>query len=118
MHWTLVFFEWKAGWWRSRAQLRSDESADLFWGIEAYAEKQAVLLERRAASYAKYWMPALKDKGLTPSWLVRYTGTEVEVAEQAGGDVEEDEDQDNSASEGEDLDMREDQIYDDFEIGV
>ena len=93
-----------------------DESADLRCGIEAYTEKQAVLLERRAASYAKYWMPAIKDKGLTPCWLARYTSIEVEVSGNTVGDVEEDED--DSESEAGDLEMTEDQIYDDFEIDI
>jgi hypothetical protein len=113
---TLTFFERKAAWWRGRKHLRVDEPEDIRHGIEAYAEKQAVLLERRAVSYAKYWLPLLKSKGVIPCWSDKYGGGgegEPDVAKLAGDDGDEEQ---HSESEGEDIDITEDQVHDDFEI--
>ena len=83
----------------------------------AYAEKQAVLLECQAVSYAKFWLPILKSKGVIPCWSDKYGGGgkgEPDVAKLAGdgdSDIEQ-----HSESEGEDIDITEDHVHDDFEI--
>lgn len=108
---TITFFEWKAEWWRSRTGLRI-EAEDLCHGLDAYAHKQAALLERRASSYATYWLPILKENGFTPPWEMKYTNSiHSKVA-----DMIDDEAEDNSADEEDDTAITEDQVVDDFVI--
>jgi hypothetical protein len=117
---TLTFFEWKARWWRKRTHLRLTESGDLRNGIAAYAEKQAVLLERRAANYAQHWLPVLKAKGITPCWEGKYSTCEHHVSVVNGQD-DEDEDKDDVDGDSEveqDAEITEVDVYDKFEIDI
>jgi hypothetical protein len=65
---TLVFFLWKAVWWRKQAQRRLDANPALQSGLLACAEKQAVICERLALKFAQRWLPLLKANGVHPTW--------------------------------------------------
>lgn len=87
---TLAFFEWRAGWWRDQGLRRSHTAeVDICHGLQAYAEKQADLLEQLAHKYAKYWLPILKAKGISPCWESRYPldGTAVMSAVHVEADI-------------------------------
>lgn len=71
----IVYLEWKAGWWREQGILRGKANAgdfDILDGVEAYAQKQASILERLAAKCAGYWLPTLLKHGFKPEWAGRY----------------------------------------------
>ena len=72
----LMFFKWKASWWRVQGELRNNVTADIASGLKAYAEKQAVIYERRAHRFAHRWLPVLKAYGVTPEWAVTYSDTD------------------------------------------
>jgi hypothetical protein len=71
----ITYHEWRARWWQSRAACRSDADDSVLHGVAAYAEKQACLSERLARQCAAYWLPALKEKGISPEWEERYPVT-------------------------------------------
>jgi hypothetical protein len=121
MHRTLAFFEWKARWWRNHTHLRLTESDDLRHGIDAYAEKQAVLLDRRATNYAQHWLPILKAKGITPCWEGKYSicGHHVPVVNGQDDENRDKDDVDGDDSEVEqDTEITEVNVYDKFEIDI
>ena len=64
----VMFFEWKAQWWRSRAHCRSDADDGIIHGVVAYAEKQAHFCESFAQSCVGVWLLLLKSKGAAPDW--------------------------------------------------
>jgi hypothetical protein len=69
----LSYHEWRAKWWRTRAQLRKGlVHEDIFHGVVAYAEKQAHVCEQLARRCAIYWLPILHVKGITPAWAASY----------------------------------------------
>jgi hypothetical protein len=118
---TLAFFEWKARWWRNRTCLRLTESDDLRHGIDAYAEKQAALLDRRATNYAQHWLPILKAQGITPCWEGKYRigGHHVPVVDGQDDENAEKDDVDGDDSEVEqDAEITEVDVYDKFEIDI
>ena len=69
----IVFFEWKAHWWRIQGRQRSALPQQAS-GLIAYAEKQAWILEKRAQRFAAKWLPLLEQHAMTPEWAVRYKG--------------------------------------------
>jgi hypothetical protein len=122
---TLVFLEWKAGWWRKQAYRRADSPVDLRHGIEAYALRQAALQECIADRHAKHWLPVLKAKGFTPCWALRYSVTQAStdnysaMVEATNGEDEEAEVSDDGDVDEEDVDdneFEEDKLYDDYEV--
>lgn len=115
---TLTFFELKARWWRSHVYLRLDVPDDVRHGIDAYAERQAALLEQRAVNYAQYWLSALKAKGVTPCWEVKYFGTSQVETNEAAVLTEGGSDDDGENSENEEGDITENTVHDDFETGL
>lgn len=68
----VMFYEWKAAWWRGQATRRVDIDATIIQGVTAYAEKQAYLCESFARSCVASWLPVLKDDGPAAEWEVRY----------------------------------------------
>ena len=68
----LEFLTWRASWWRSRPSHRETVDTALASGLIAYSEKQAVVLERLAQSFAKQWSPILKKKGFQFKWQRHY----------------------------------------------
>jgi hypothetical protein len=68
----LEYQKWKAAWWRTRSALRTDNDGTILSGVSGYAHKQAAICERMAARCAHYWLPQLKDKGITPPWANEY----------------------------------------------
>lgn len=69
---TLVSFEVRAAWWRRRKHLRAGIDPSTAHGVNAYAEKQACLLERRVTQYSTCWLPFLASYGVIPSWSEKY----------------------------------------------
>jgi hypothetical protein len=72
MRCALAFFEWKVAWWRSQADRHFEEEDSIYHEVKAYAEKQAVLLERLAQCHAKHWLPTLYKHGISQSWMAKY----------------------------------------------
>lgn len=71
--WQVVtYLEWKGRWWQRQGPRRSDVDSATLHGIAAYAEKQAYLWERLTSSSAAFWLPTLKEKGISPEWEDRY----------------------------------------------
>lgn len=68
----LVFLEWRAKWWRSKATCRDDIDAALASGLAAYSEKQAVILEGLEQSFAKIWSSILKKQQTQMIWQTKY----------------------------------------------
>jgi hypothetical protein len=118
---TLGFFEWKARWWRNCTRLQLTESDDLHHGIDAYAEKQAALLDHHATNYAQHWLPILKVKGITPCWEGKYSigGHHVLVVNGQDDENADKDDVDGDDSEVEqDAEITEVDVYDKFEIDI
>ena len=69
----LVYFSWKADWWRSqRDRKRGYVDLATYYGIKAYAEKQASVFERLAQSFAVTWSKVLKKQNLRATWQAKY----------------------------------------------
>jgi hypothetical protein len=78
MRYVIIYHEWRAQWWQSQAVHWSDtDDAKLYHGVTAYAEKQAHFSEQLAWRCAEYWLPALKEQGVSPEWKKRYSVTMV-----------------------------------------
>jgi hypothetical protein len=73
----IAYHEWKAQWWRSQVARGSDTDDSRVHGVTAYAEKQAHLSEQLAWKCAERWLPALKERGVSPEWEKRYPVTAV-----------------------------------------
>jgi hypothetical protein len=73
----IAYHEWKAQWWRSQAARHSDTDNVRLHGVTAYAKKQAHLSKQLAWQCAEYWLPALKERGVSPEWEERYPVTPV-----------------------------------------
>ena len=73
----ITYHEWRAEWWRSQVARRTDADDTSLQGIAAYAEKQAHLSEQLAQRCAEFWLPALKEKGISPAWEERFSVTNV-----------------------------------------
>ncbi|KAH8108919.1 hypothetical protein DFH11DRAFT_1516183, partial [Phellopilus nigrolimitatus] len=71
---TLTYSDWKATWWRGQAALRDNEHlrADIRDGLRAYAQKQAVMWEQLAVSFATRWYKLLASNGLKTDWPEQY----------------------------------------------
>ncbi|KAH8105654.1 hypothetical protein DFH11DRAFT_1464741, partial [Phellopilus nigrolimitatus] len=66
---TLVYCDWKAGWWREQATLRRvSEDPALAAGLQACAEKQAVIWEGLAMSFAARWYKTVTARGHAIEW--------------------------------------------------
>ena len=64
----IEYLNWKAAWWRERSTLRTHTDTTVSSGISGYANKQAAICSRIAEQCARYWLPRLKGKGITPLW--------------------------------------------------
>ena len=81
----LAYQKWKAAWWRTRSALRTHDDGTILSGVSGYAHKQAAICERMATRCAHYWLPRLKDKGITPPWAneyVDFTSPVVQLSEE------------------------------------
>ena len=68
----IAYHGWRAAWWRDRGVSRSQADATVLSGLSGYANKQASIYTRMAERCALYWLPHLKEKGLTPEWASEY----------------------------------------------
>ncbi|KAI0684251.1 hypothetical protein BC835DRAFT_1409185 [Cytidiella melzeri] len=65
----VVFFDWKARWWREQARLRCGNiSASLASGLTAYAEKQAHMYEALSLKFYNMWNPFFTARRLLAQW--------------------------------------------------
>lgn len=69
---TLVYCDWKADWWRTQSSLRADAGIEVLSGLQAYAEKQAVMWESLGISFASSWYKTLVANGHETEWPERY----------------------------------------------
>jgi hypothetical protein len=99
----LVFFDWKAGWWVTRADARTGVDEVLREGLQAYAAKQAAILKNMARRFSDLWYGRHVANGLVPEWPDEYV---------IGHST--DEPMDTSNTVGDDLEDLEDDIYDDI----
>jgi hypothetical protein len=72
MQQVLEYHKWKAAWWCTQDALRTHDDATILSGVLEYAHKQAAISLRLATQCALYWLPRLKNKGITPSWAAEY----------------------------------------------
>jgi len=72
MRQVLEYHKWKAAWWCTQGALRTHNDATILSGVSGYAHKQAAISLRLATQCAYYWLPQLKNKGITPSWAAEY----------------------------------------------
>lgn len=61
---TIVYLRWKAEWWRGQVDARADAEAHLLSGLNAYAHKQAAMLDRLATRFCCSWAPSLLKIGV------------------------------------------------------
>lgn len=115
----VMFFEWKAKWWRSQGSRRSvssDADDSIIHGVAAYAEKQAQLCVRFAHSCVDIWRPLLRSDGVVPDWeaytsatTVASLATDVSFAntihEECTGDESEETDADSRGGDDDDGDL-------------
>jgi hypothetical protein len=64
----IAFLDWKAAWWRSQSQRRSDVRNDIQDGLAAYANRQGHLMQHLAETFAAMWYPILTKAGLQIEW--------------------------------------------------
>ncbi len=74
----IVDMEWQAQQWKTRVNARSDVSPDLLQGLMAYTYKQANIHTSFAASYAKKWIPILKQNGFDYSFASHYETADIQ----------------------------------------
>ncbi len=72
---TVLYLEWKVQWWKKQATRRIVEDHVLAQGLSAYAERQAYLWGRLAASCVETWVPTLKMHGADVTWAAGYQVT-------------------------------------------
>ena len=68
----LEYFSWKAAWWRSKAVGMMDTDPATLSGMMAYAEKQAMIMERLREDFSKRWSKVLKKQGIQTEWQKQY----------------------------------------------
>ncbi|EIN05219.1 hypothetical protein PUNSTDRAFT_75000 [Punctularia strigosozonata HHB-11173 SS5] len=69
---TLVWLEWRAGWWEARSKERTNVAVDLQRGLIAYAMKQQSIQRQRLALFASRWIPLLRAHQLGSDWRGQY----------------------------------------------
>jgi hypothetical protein len=86
----LVYHKWKAAWWHTQSSLRTHNDASIVSGVSGYAHKQAMICERMAAQCAHYWLPSLKNKGVTPPWATEFAklGNHLSAVVQQGEELD------------------------------
>ncbi|TEB32017.1 hypothetical protein FA13DRAFT_1589212, partial [Coprinellus micaceus] len=60
---SVAYLFWKAKWWRERENGQTEADSALLGGINAYAQKQATMLERLTYRFCEYWVPTLRKAG-------------------------------------------------------
>ena len=68
----LEYFKWKAAWWRSKKNAQLTVGPAISNGLQAYAEKQAVILERLGQVCAQKWSAVLKKHSFQDDWQKQY----------------------------------------------
>ena len=68
----LAYHKWKARWWHTWSALQSHDDVSILSGISGYVHKQAMICKHMATESACYWLPRLKDKGITLPWAIEY----------------------------------------------
>ena len=117
MHRTLLFFKWKARWWRGLVGLQENASGEVCQGVDAYSLKQADLLEQRVKSYAKDWLLVLRKRGVHPEWEAEYMEDEI-VIEEIIGDEEDIYENQSEVEDEVGSDGNDDDVSDDYEVDV
>jgi len=65
-----LYLGWKGSWWRDqRFRGRMGASRRVKAGLDAYAKKQASILESLRAHFINLWRPLLNELGLATSWM-------------------------------------------------
>jgi hypothetical protein len=68
----IAFLDWKATWWHSQGQCRTDVRDDIKAGLAAYAARQGHLMRHLAETFAALWYPILTDANLQIDWPEHY----------------------------------------------
>ena len=68
----IAFLDWKATWWLSQGQRRSDVRDDIKAGLAAYAAQQSNLMQHLAETFAALWYPTLLEANLQIKWPQHY----------------------------------------------
>lgn len=64
----VLYFEWKATWWRGKIDARPDARSDIKSGLVAYAQRKAVMFDLLAAGCRSHWRVALASCNLHDKW--------------------------------------------------
>lgn len=64
----VMFFEWKANWWKERVGARPDARADIRSGLDSYARQKQGMYSLFALSCRAHWRIALAKCGLADLW--------------------------------------------------
>lgn len=64
----VMFFEWKANWWKDRVGSRPSVRTDIRSGLDSYARQKEGMYRLYALSCRAYWRLALTSCGLTDLW--------------------------------------------------
>ena len=82
----IEYMKWREGWWREHCSLRTDIDDTISSGISGYAYKQVAICRHLAEQCARYWLPLLESKGITPSWASGFRNTvTVPLNQESGG---------------------------------
>lgn len=107
---TLVFLEWKTGWWRTQGGCRSgDTSPELQQGLHAYALKQVLVLDDLRTRFAKKWYKVLMAHGISLRWASKHVPKDGDGALHVGGASDEEDQGDDSSDQGDDSSDEEDE---------
>jgi hypothetical protein len=74
---TVVYLDWRAEWWNSRAVMSPFRAEDVAHGVSAYAAKQAAMCSQLAARFAQVWEPVLRSLGLEPQWICAHDSADL-----------------------------------------
>lgn len=83
----LEYMKWREGWWLERCSLRKHIDGTVSSGISGYANKQVAICRRIAEQCARYWLPLLESKGITPSWASNFRHTVTVPLNQESGNI-------------------------------
>ncbi|KIJ59749.1 hypothetical protein HYDPIDRAFT_177697 [Hydnomerulius pinastri MD-312] len=68
----LAYFEWKATWWKDKAEVHIVGDVQLAHGLRVYAHKQASTFQSLTQKFAHMWVSTLKSFGLPAEWESSY----------------------------------------------
>lgn len=72
---TVAFLDWKSKWWLKQMSQRTNISADIQSGLEAYAKRQSMQMNKLAYRFAFQWLQVIESSGQAVTWVEEYLGS-------------------------------------------